>query len=179
MKKIIFLDIDGVVATEKCWRTSTVKLQTFHYAEFGYSWDEDCVRRLNEILEVTNAEIVFSSAWRIGYNHERGNIKSLFDYNKVNKVPIDVTPSHMKKMSGWADRGEEIREWLANNEDKWDNFIILDDDIITGFGECFIPCDPPTGITEEIKIEAIKLLNTMNSDSKFMKGKLSKNTITN
>lgn len=155
MKRLIFLDIDGVLATEKCWRESVSQ-----HPEFAYAWDKECVGRLNEILESTGAEIVFSSAWRLGYNHELGNIKALFDHNEVNKYPIDVTPSIVKRMSeGWGDRSEEIQDWLERNRGKWDTFIILDDDFIYGFGDRLIPCEPATGITEEIKNKAIGLLN--------------------
>lgn len=150
MKKIIFLDIDGVLATPKCWGAGR---KTWH-DDFSYGWDKECVKLFNEIIEKTDCEIVFSSAWRVGYNHTRGNIKELFDHNGVNRVPFDVTP---QKMS--SHRSQEIRMWLETNGVP-NRYCILDDDFIDTFPDNFIQCDSEVGITEEIRDIVIALLNS-------------------
>jgi len=149
MKKIIFLDIDGVLANKKSWGLG----KKHWHDDFSYPWDKECVRLFNEIIEKTDAEIVFSSSWRTGWNHRNGLIKPLFDHNGVNRVPFDVTPQK------WSStRSEEISMWLKANE-KPTQFIILDDDFISGFSENFVQCDTEIGITEEIKNKSIEILN--------------------
>lgn len=149
MKKIVFLDIDGVLASPKSWGIG----KTMWHDQFAYPWDDECVGLFNEIIEKTDAEIVFSSSWRVGYNHRNGLIKPLFEYNGVKKVPFDITP---QKMS--SHRSQEIRMWLEDNGTP-DRFVILDDDFIDTFPENFIQCDSEVGITEEIRDKVIALLN--------------------
>lgn len=151
MKKIIFLDIDGVLANKSSWGAG----KKHWHEDFAYAWNEKCVELFNEIIEKTDAEIVFSSSWRTGYNHLNGRIKPLFDHNGVNRVPFDVTPQK------WSStRSDEISMWLkANGGNDNFKFIILDDDFIPNFPENFVQCDTEIGITEEIKNKAIELLN--------------------
>lgn len=149
MKKIIFLDIDGVLANQTSWGAG----KKHWHEDFAYSWDKKCVELFNEIIDKTDAEIVFSSSWRIGHNHERGNLKALFDHNGVKRVPFDVTPQI------WSgERSVEIGKWMVKNEVP-DKYVILDDDFIPGFPDNFVQCDTKIGITEEIKERVIKLLN--------------------
>lgn len=74
MRKIIFLDIDGVLNTER-WhcQTASNELQD----EYGYKFDPVAVTNLSKIIEETGADIVISSSWKF-----MGLSKILFYYQR-------------------------------------------------------------------------------------------------
>ena len=92
-KAIIFLDIDGVLATNlqffmnraKFWR----KNPEMEELDVPYPWDKGAVDIFNEILDETGAEIVLSSDWRLYFS--LSNLETIFKFNGVNKSPIGVT----------------------------------------------------------------------------------------
>ena len=111
--KVLFLDVDGVLNS----------------LEDGYSIDletEVYWQRLKKILDATQAKIVLSSSWRIGFNPNKdGMSKTLVE-------KLDAIGAHIHDMTPIlhnADkkRGDEIREWLQQHPDV-DKFAILDDD---------------------------------------------------
>jgi hypothetical protein len=63
--KVIFLDIDGVLATNKEFATNRTKFREKHLwakeLRVPYGWNKGCVDVFNEILDATNSEIVISS----------------------------------------------------------------------------------------------------------------------
>jgi len=85
MKKFIYLDIDGVL----CLGSEIhPKLTEWGYV---YRFNPKAVKILNEILQITDAEIIISSDWKLFYTLD--NLKEIFKWQKVIKEPIDVTPS--------------------------------------------------------------------------------------
>ena len=64
MKKILFLDIDGVLNTQR-WHKKMVEGHA-PKDSFGYDFDPEAVANLCRIIEATGAEIVISSSWK-GY----------------------------------------------------------------------------------------------------------------
>lgn len=96
--KSIFLDIDGVLATEESSRLGW-------HEEFAYPFDIDCVAVLNEILKNTSAEIILTSNWRLCLNNDLQLIDGLFKYNGVYKSPISITRN-------LNNRGEEITSYI-------------------------------------------------------------------
>ena len=89
MKKIIFLDFDGVLNTEynqnllmyhgKSWKD-----------KYGAFFDPETVAELKRIIEETNADIVIESSWK--YLGLEAMQQMWSDRNMPGKV-IDVTPS--------------------------------------------------------------------------------------
>lgn len=61
MKKIIFLDIDGVLNT-KDWHCRMTK--DTPRDEFGYAFDPVAVANLAHIIDETGADIIISSSWK-------------------------------------------------------------------------------------------------------------------
>lgn len=63
MKKIIFLDFDGVLNTEY-----TQNLLMYHGKswedKYGAFFDPETVAKLKRIVEETNADIVIESSWK-------------------------------------------------------------------------------------------------------------------
>jgi hypothetical protein len=85
MKKFIYLDIDGVLSLGS---EIHPKLTEWGYV---HRFNAKAVQMLNEILEVTNADIIISSDWKIHYSLE--SFQGIFQWQKVIKGPIDITPS--------------------------------------------------------------------------------------
>lgn len=167
MKKIIFLDIDGVLATPEY-------LKDGHWA---ISPDKQQI--LKHILEQTGAEIVLSSSWRTNdlestktYMAKNGflfsdkligiTIKSYFclKENMIDKIRIP--------------RGVEIDQWLStnilsDNFKTWNekklgrdyNYVILDDedDMLYSQRNNFVRTNYNTGLTLELANKCIEILN--------------------
>lgn len=118
--KVIFLDIDGVLATPRQYNTVRTKL----YKRDGgaaelrvpYLWDERCVIALNRFILLNDVEIVLSSDWRRHFNMEE--LDKIFKINGVAKSPISCTGIKMKETSAEdleSIRVREIQQWLDDN----------------------------------------------------------------
>ena len=83
--KVIFLDIDGVLATE-----TTLKAEKhLCYNERAYPFDKKSVKALNQVLEKRNPEIVITSDWRRAF--DLFEIDKIFKFNKIIKSPTNYT----------------------------------------------------------------------------------------
>lgn len=113
--KVIFLDIDGPMVTE---RSSTMWNHRLSCACF----DTEAVRTLNAAVELTSAKIVVSSTWRIG--RKLNQLNAIFDEFGVPRA-IDTTPV-LKN----ASRGAEIQAWLRRKIGVYaiESFAVIDDD---------------------------------------------------
>lgn len=152
--KVIFLDVDGVIAIPKTgW---CVPSEQWH-DDFGYPADKGCISRLNKIIEQTGAEIVFSSSWRLQYKSKEGREK-LFNHWGVIKAPIDHT---ILLGNGLSCRGEEIQRWLDQCDNTIDRYVILDDDsdMLDEQKQYFINTDAIDGLTDSDVERAIEILN--------------------
>lgn len=121
MKKWIFLDIDGVLATNKEFWTNTKKFHKKHQwaakLRVPYPWNPDAVKVFNEILEATGAEIILSSDWKLHWSLE--DLATIFKENGVNKAPVDKTDHHPVSMSILEkNRASDIEAYIKKN-----NFI--------------------------------------------------------
>lgn len=146
-ENIIFLDIDGVLNGYSKWNVLGWKIVYLTKSKRLKNWfrkltdpcgvHENKVKRLAKIVKTTNAKIVMSSSWRFGwwnthYDKQSENQKKLTDlFNKYNIKVIDITP---KSSDGRRDK--EIIEWLTNNKDIVEQFVILDDERYDL--ECFV-----------------------------------------
>lgn len=147
MRKIIFLDIDGVLNHQSFYiKRHQEKLEgKFH---IDYPNSEFCpksVSYLNEITSICNAEIVLSSTWRLGRTDEE--IVKLFKEVGITGKYIGKTDDmSYKNHLISVERGSEINHylsevlkfshinWCKETQQKYiessgiDNYIILDDD---------------------------------------------------
>ena len=116
--KIIFLDFDGVITTyHSGWRISIEKLLL-----------------INKIVQSTNAKIVITSSWKVGFrtveefktdlDNKRcsRNVKTETPFEKFVEQIYDITDNR----GPW--RGDEIQRYIENNKDKIESYVILDDD---------------------------------------------------
>ena len=111
MKLLLFLDIDGVLNTDK-----TAKEQKNLICSI-------LVSKLNNFLKGKDIAIVISSSWRHDMKELKLQLKKA-GFNHWNKV-IGKTPSY----SHLFHRGEQIRRWIADNPINNAEIIIIDDDV--------------------------------------------------
>jgi hypothetical protein len=129
MNNIIFLDIDGVLATFREFLTNKKKFQEKNewaaLLQVNYPFNPDCVNILNEIIEKTNANIVLSSDWRLYYTLEE--LDNIFKYNGLIKSPFDITTIKTSHMGTSIEslRLDEINDYIDKNDVK--NWVIIDD----------------------------------------------------
>ena len=156
MIRIIFLDVDGVLISHRCYR------EPLKIPGKPASADPDCVAALNRILRVTGAFIVVSSTWRHdGVMRMREHLNGWGVENRM----IGITPT-LREPAGimvvQKARGLDIQAWLDEHKDARyhaESFVILDDDSDM---EHLLPRLVHTkfdvGLTEEHADRAIKML---------------------
>ena len=138
--KVIFLDIDGVL---NCEETAF---------ETGNKIDKERIELLKYIVDETNADIILSSSWKIGYKnyidagYQSKNMDFGIFHDAMSEAGLSVkgiTP--ISQESGPDARPLEIREWL-NRFYEVSAYVILDDDTFWSWG--FLQRNVVTTITE-------------------------------
>lgn len=146
MKKILFLDVDGVLNS--------------HKTGGRYALKRPCLKRLEKIVKDTGCEIVLSSTWR----KDEYALKRLRRVLKYRDITInDVTPDFagVNKLV----RGDEINEWMVLNwtREEWHTakYAILDDDsdMLEHQLPHFFQTDGDYGLTDTIAYRVIYHLN--------------------
>lgn len=146
-KRIIFLDIDGVLINLKSLRAGRDE-------EGLHRPDPECVERLNLLTDTFDAQIVVSSTWR-KYGLQKIT-QILAGWGVAGKV-IGATPdlSYIRE-SGIAvapTRGDEIRAWLdvtSRGKREVGQFVILDDDRDMGdLLPYLVQIDPERGLSDD------------------------------
>lgn len=112
--KIIFLDIDGVLNSDIFWRNCK---------NIDEEIDDEAIKRLQQIVNKTNAVIVLSSSWK-KLNPDNQLRTYLHDKLKEYGLTIyDQTP-HLN-----SNRPLEIKAWIINHPElNIDGIVSLDDD---------------------------------------------------
>ena len=155
--KIIFLDIDGVLNTDRQVRINNLKQID------DIDFDKKAMENLKKIIAQTNAKIVIASTWRI-HRKENGYLwKELvrnFEAYHINPdLIVDITPVLDMNMKPEI-RELEILSWLKANNNV-EKFVILDDQWSMGkLNSQFIRCLSFNGITSETAKKSIKILNS-------------------
>lgn len=149
---IIFLDIDGVLNTDR-WEAYMLAQELPLGDEFGIFFDENSVMHLAEIITATGADIVIHSTWKLDKSLDW--IRLLWQKRNLPGHIFDITPNvppHYSKM-------EEIESWLIRHQ-YISNYIILDDEYEFSTAQLahLIKIDPSIGITEINAKESIAKL---------------------
>src|SRR2546427_3437262 len=95
--RVIFLDIDGVLAPVRRWD---------RYGDL----DPACIQVLNEIVARGQAGVVVSSTWR--YGKTAAELQIILESQGFTGRVVDRTPTG----TPGAGRGEEIASWLAGHD---------------------------------------------------------------
>jgi hypothetical protein len=146
--KIIFLDIDGVLNSEKAYRNGECNYVKWnwengtedHHQSFC-SWSKEL---LNKLIDETDAKIVISSTWR---SSGIEFMRKVWGIEGMHGEIIGITPSFRGGINGYTiPRGCEIDYYLKHDLEfshiNWDksvqqeyiertgieNYIIIDDD---------------------------------------------------
>jgi len=153
LRKIIFLDIDGVLNCEDAYKSGECKYVEFTSENGGKDHYQGFCRRskdlLNRLIDETGAGIVISSTWR------RSGIefmKKVWELEGMSGEIIGLTPS-LRNSEISIPRGLEIDHFLKNDlgfyHINWDqgmqmdrmeksgigNYIIIDDDSDMLYGQ--------------------------------------------
>jgi len=121
LNPIIFLDIDGVLCTQKGieyhMRTSNET-----HDDYGQLFCPKAVECLDKIITTHHAEIVLISSWRKSF-YSTAEIQKFFNDRKITWKVHSATGIYKKKLK----RGEEIQLWMKKFG-RPEKFVIIDDD---------------------------------------------------
>ncbi|MBQ9805658.1 MAG: hypothetical protein IJW49_04025 [Clostridia bacterium] len=125
MKRIVFLDIDGILTSVKYDRQRS---------EQDENIDETRLVLLEELADSTNAEIVLTSSWRKHWDQSAEGCDSIGieltnTFEKYGLKITDKTP-----VISALERSVEIRAWLEKHSGQIESFVIPDD-MFGGWGE--------------------------------------------
>ena len=165
MKKIIFLDIDGVINTKE-WHSKMTK--DTPKDEYGYAFDPIAVANLAHIIDKIGADIVISSSWKF---YGVPKLREMWKKRNLPGTILDITPNtisdemllnaNLDEFQLGVCRGNEIKEWLSRHEDIISNYVIIDDfdDMLSEQEDHVVLTESLIGITEWDAEKAIKILN--------------------
>lgn len=137
-RRVIFLDIDGVLAPIRRWD---------RYGDL----EPACIRVLNEIVAGAGADVVVSSTWRHGKTV--AELQAMLEGSGFTGCVIDKTPSGPPG----ADRGDEIAAWLE--EHAVVGYVIVDDHANMGpLRARLLLTDPTRGLQPADAARAIEIL---------------------
>lgn len=138
MRKILFLDVDGVLNSL--------------FTGGRYALKRVCLKRLENIVKNTGCEIVLSSTWR----RDEYALKRLKRVLAYRGIKITDTTIYIPK----GIRGDEITEWLYRHPDVTRYAIVDDDsDMLDSQLPHFFQTDPQYGMTEIIAYRIAYHLN--------------------
>lgn len=145
MKKVIFLDFDGVMVTDRYLEELEATNRTLQ-DNYGAKFNPICIENLRRIIDITDADIVVISTWKMTMGLD-GMRKMWDDRNlpgNVIGVTPDINPIH---------RGDQIDAWLDANPCAVRYAIIDDCPLLDFFKEEQLPflfkVDERTGLDEE------------------------------
>lgn len=167
--KLLFLDFDGVITTyQSIWKI-----------------DMNKVKIINNICDKTDAKIVVTSSWRIGYagvvSAFHKYLRQYFIKNQYLDHFKDEFDKFINNIVGMTDsvgtsRGNEIKLYM-NEHPEVENYVILDDDSDMCDYQLFnfVQTDTYEGITERDAKLCVDILNgtevinpiRMNDELKF------------
>ena len=124
MKKVIFLDFDGVLATSR-FSTQLDEKGLLWTDCYGSLFDPVCIENLRLIIDRTGADIVVTSTWKMKLG--LGGIQAMWHERQLPGKVVGVTPD-----TDVLCRGNEIEAWLAEREEDF-CYVIIDDAPITSF----------------------------------------------
>lgn len=169
MKRVLFLDFDGVLNTGK-YQAERRDAGQSGWDEFGPLFDPEAVENLKMVLDaVPDVLLIVNSSWKLdGLNC----MKALWKARKLPGFIHGITPDYVpdllnidlekyENIALLAGKGNEVKQWLTENAPEGCTYVILDDmpDFLPEQEEHLICVNPVTGLTMEDAMKAISLLN--------------------
>lgn len=162
--KAIFLDIDGVLNCYGVDAATRSKSRCGNYVGI----DKDKVQRLSRIVKETDAILILSSSWKVGWEPN-----GAYDKYSPSNFHAKYLDNHLKKKGGLtitdktrernlALRGMGIKAYLMAHPEIT-NWVVLDDEKFVDYEERdifphLILTHPCYGLTDEDAEAAIKML---------------------
>jgi hypothetical protein len=138
MRRVIFLDFDGVLAPVRRWD---------RYGDL----EPACIQVLNEIVARSGADVVVSSTWR--YGRTILELQVILESQGFKGFVVDMTPTGVPG----AGRGDEIAAWLAAHH--VDAYVIIDDHSdMSGLHDHLVQTHPTHGLQPADAPRAIAML---------------------
>ena len=157
-RKIIFLDVDGVLATPKSIHAYAQE-HGGHCPPGAAQLDPECCAVLNKIVEKLNALVVISSTWRKNDN----DLADLIRFLSYFTIPIIGTTPLMSISDGRTTLGRqfEIMTWCHDRCVHPDNMLVIDDDSedLTAYHDRLLQTDGSVGLQKEDIDLAVKIAN--------------------
>lgn len=170
--KALFLDIDGVLATNleynkprhKFWS----KYDSAKTLRIPYPFNKDCVKFFNRIILETDATIILSSDWRLYW--DINEIDQIFKFNGVIRSPEFMTIDRKRKLSSSNadDRHWQIIKWVEEHNPE--NWVVLDDLDMSylfnddGVADRFFKTRDQEGLKQKNLVD--KIIKFLNSEQK-------------
>ena len=168
MKKVLFLDFDGVLNTEK-YQTELRLAGKSGRDSFGPLFDPEAVENLRMIIDaVPDVLLVVNSSWKL---EGLDRMKALWKARGLPGVIHSVTPDYVpdllcidldvyENIALLAGKGNEVKQWLSMYAPQGCAYVILDDipDFLPEQEERLICINPVTGILAEDAMRAISIL---------------------
>ncbi len=164
MSKVIFLDIDGVLNSD-FWEEN-------HQKEIsdGTLIDQEKIKLLAQLVEITNAEIVLHSGWRFWFEDDctpsRPEAEKLLHLLadaglKIAGMTPDLTTEEIRRTKKFSlVKADEIMLWLKTHPDV-KSWVVLDDLILHNeiIVRHQVKTDQRTGLTLEDIMKAKRILD--------------------
>jgi hypothetical protein len=158
MLKVIFLDVDGVLATSESIGKGKLSREprdsSFYHAALI---DPACAKRVLRIEDATGAKIVLASAWR-KFSFQLAGLHRAFmsaglTGREVREMFIGSTPEFQE------DRSVEITAWLRAHPEVT-SYVVIDDSIVPGHPQAQPRPDFfAGGLLDATADDAIRILN--------------------
>lgn len=126
VRKVLFLDIDGVMIPKRAHllkndQTSNIKYE--YPLNIAEKFDPIAVAMIKDVILKTYAKIVISSSWAPIF--KKDGISELFKDNKMN--PDWLHEDYSTPRSAKSIRVKEIGDWLSNHPEV-EKYCAIDDD---------------------------------------------------
>jgi hypothetical protein len=155
MKKILFLDVDGVLNHRACFSPS----------RGGSPLCPHAIARLQTVVEKTGCRVVLSSTWRtlprfVDRLEEQGGFPGRHEDWRTIEMPVEVKNGVVMTTRC---RGEEIAEWLSRHPEV-ERFAIVDDDsdMLDAQKPHFVQTTFETGLLDEHAARLVEILGAAN-----------------
>lgn len=167
MRRILFLDFDGVINTYDTARLDVDCVMIYDQATTDL-YNVDMARNVERLCKRYDLSIVISSSWRECYmKHE---LEYILRYMGITAELIGTTTSdHLDNtyrdrcdddiFAISRDRGMQISQWLSRTHYDIESYIVLDDNLYAAYGheDKFIHCDRYIGFDDDAFIRAIEI----------------------
>lgn len=147
MKKLLFLDVDGVLNSEAFYRKLVFCGERLVEPRSARSFCPTAAAILDDMMSrVPDMDIVISSCWRVGRTVEE--LQELFTENGLDGSRIVGRTGEMLT-TGEGGRGEEIEDYLIQEASGFVSVVVVDDEVSDMFRmlPMVVQTSPRNGLT--------------------------------